>query len=305
MREKDLSPQYDERGGEAAQNHQHLNGMPIDEMTDKLTELWDSIDETTFDADQVDALLAEMEELEPITPEIDVEASLADFHEKHARLFELAPPAQENNTNKPVRRRFLRVALVAAAAIALMLCSMITVQALGVDVFGAIAQWTDDVFHFTIPGNEDLDSENVPVLVTDTERETLQDTLNAYGIQNAIAPQWFPDGFELSEIKVSHLEASLLISACYTCEGKQISIVNREFFSEDEAKIAVGRFERDSDDVISYSAGGIVHYIISNNSSNTATWINGTFVCSISGGLTIDELEKMIESIYEGEPQNE
>lgn len=302
MREKDFSPQYDERSGESAQNHQHLNGMPIDEMTDKLTELWDSIDETTFDADQVDALLAEMEELEPITPEIDVEASLADFHEKHARLFELAPPAQENNTNKPVRRRFLRVALVAAAAIALMLSSMITVQALGVDVFGAIAQWTDDVFHFAISGNEDLDSENVPFLVTDTERETLQDTLNAYGIQNAIAPQWFPDGFELSEIRVSHLEANMVISAYYKFDEKEITIFIREFFSEDEAKIAVGNSEKDSDDVIPYSENGITHFIISNNSFNTATWTSSTYVCSISGDLTIDELEKMINSIYEGEP---
>lgn len=95
MREKDFSPQYDEHGGEAAQNHQHLNGMPIDEMTDRLTELWDSIDETTFNAEQMDVLLSEMEELEPITPEIDVEVSLADFHEKHARLFEQAPSAQK------------------------------------------------------------------------------------------------------------------------------------------------------------------------------------------------------------------
>lgn len=301
MREKDFSPQYDERSGESAQNHQHLNGMPIDEMTDKLTELWDSIDETTFDADQVDALLAEMEELEPITPEIDVEASLADFHEKHARLFELAPPAQENNTNKPVRRRFLRVALVAAAAIALMLSSMITVHALGVDVFGAIAQWTDDVFHFSVSGRENLDSKSVPALISNSTYKTLQDALTAYGIHETLAPNWFPEDFVIREIGTSTLSTNMVVNADYGTSEKQISIIIREFFSEEGAKIALGDFEKDSSEVIAYDEYGVIHYIVSNNLCNTATWMNGVYVCSISGDLTIDELEKMIDSIYEGE----
>lgn len=300
MLEKDFSPQYDGRGGDAAQNHKHLNEMPIDEMTDRLSELLDSIDETTFDPAQLDALLAGMEELEPISPEIDVEASLAYFHEKHARLFEQAMPAKKHYKNKPVRRHFLRAALVAAVAIALMLCSMITVQALGFNLFGVIAQWTDDVFHFSVSGNEDLDSDNVPVLISNTTCKTLQDTLTVYGIHEAIAPNWFPDSFVITEIDVSNFAANMVISADYETSGKHISIAIREFLSEEDAKIALGSFEKDSREVIPYNKCDIIHYMFSNNSCSTATWVNGAFACSISGDLTMDELKKMVDSIYEG-----
>ena len=300
MLEKDFSSQYDGRGGDAAQNHKHLNEMTIDEMTDRLSELLDSIDETTFDPAQLDALLAGMEELEPISPEIDVEASLAYFHEKHARLFEQAMPAKKHYKNKPVRRHFLRAALVAAVAIALMLCSMITVQALGFNLFGVIAQWTDDVFHFSVSGNEDLDSDNVPVLVSDKNFKALQDMLDAYGVSKVVCPKWFPEGTALTEINVSHLSATMVIRADYEFADKQISIFIREYFSEEDAKIALGNFEKDSCDGIPYNKCDIIHYMFSNNSCSTVTWINGAFACSISGDLTIDELEKMIDSIYEG-----
>ena len=303
MREKDFSPHYDGRGGDAAQNHKHLNKMPIDELTDRLSELWDSIDETTFDPAQVDALLAEMEEIEPISPEIDVEASLAYFHERHARFFEQAPPAQKYSKNKPVRRRFLRVALVATVTIALMLCSMITVQALGFDLFGIIAQWTDNTFHFSMIGNENLDSENVPSLVSDSDFDTLQDALDAYGVSKDICPNWFPEGTVLTGIDISHFSASMIITANYEIDNEHIIISIREYFSEEDANIAMGHFEKDPGDVTPYDKYGITHYLFSNNSQNIATWVNGAFVGSISGDVTMVELEKMIDSIYEGGKQ--
>lgn len=182
-----------------------------------------------------------------------------------------------------------------------MLCSMIAVQALGVDVFGAIAQWTDDVFHFSVSGSEEQDSENVPALISNSVCETLQDTLIAYGIHDAVTPNWFPEGFIMNEIDTTTLSTNLVIRADYESGQHQISIFIREFFFEEDAKIAIGNFEKDSEDVIAYDKYGVKHYIVSNNLSNTATWINGINVCSISGDLTIDELEKMIDSIYEGE----
>ena len=60
---------------------------------------------------------------------------------------------EQDTVAQPVKSRrqthkWLRRMGVAAASIAVMFAAMVTVQAAGVDVFGAIGRWTDSVFHF-------------------------------------------------------------------------------------------------------------------------------------------------------------
>lgn len=45
-------------------------------------------------------------------------------------------------------RRVWRMTLVAAAAVVCMFAIMVTAQAAGIDVFGAMARWTEDIFSF-------------------------------------------------------------------------------------------------------------------------------------------------------------
>ena len=64
-----------------------------------------------------------------------------------------SPQTPQPSTNAPSKRviRFKQVrrtVLVAAAAIACIFAIMVTAQATGIDVFGAMARWTKDVFSF-------------------------------------------------------------------------------------------------------------------------------------------------------------
>ncbi|MEG0596627.1 MAG: hypothetical protein RR502_01155, partial [Oscillospiraceae bacterium] len=45
-------------------------------------------------------------------------------------------------------RRWLKNALIAAAAITVLMVGMVGAQAAGIDVFGAIGRWTEETFHF-------------------------------------------------------------------------------------------------------------------------------------------------------------
>ena len=60
------------------------------------------------------------------------------------------PERATEQTHKRIRLVARRVGLV-AAVVAAIFGLMITVQAAGVDVFGAIARWTDETFHFSVP----------------------------------------------------------------------------------------------------------------------------------------------------------
>lgn len=73
---------------------------------------------------------------------IDTEASLTAFREKHARLFEQTRPGviTEDISPRIKRSHSLRVMRLAAVIFALMFGCMITAQALGLYVFGAIVR---------------------------------------------------------------------------------------------------------------------------------------------------------------------
>ncbi len=174
-------------GADAAQNPKHLNELTADELSDVLSDMWDAMDENNYDPAQMDACLAELEKRD-----FDVDASLAAFQEKHARLFEQTPSVQLSTAAKPAHRRRWRTSLVAAI----------------------------------------------------------------------------------------------------------VAVAIRQYASAEDASIGIEAFEKDAANVTKYECNGIIHYILSNNSENVATWTNGALVCLILGGMTVGELKQMVDSIY-------
>ena len=57
-------------------------------------------------------------------------------------------PAEFSSRRRPRLRRWLKQGLVAVIAVAAVFGGMVAAQASGIDVFGTIGRWTDDVFHF-------------------------------------------------------------------------------------------------------------------------------------------------------------
>lgn len=298
MPENGFTSRNNGRDEDAAQNHKHLNEMTPDELTDALADMWDAMDETNYDPAQIDAYLTELEKREQIVPDFDSDTSLATFREKHTRLFDQTSPVQISTTEKPAHHRRWRASLVAAIIVVMMLCSMITAQAFGFDVFGAIARWTAETFHFSTFTQSDENQQNVTAS-TEGEFSTLQEALDAYGVALPVAIQWYPEGFEVKEITVTPQEGVLKILASYQMGEENISVTIRQY--DKPENMDNGTFEKDATDVLLYEHGGITYYIMSNIGRLTATWIAGkSIICSISGDLTMDQIKEMINSIYEG-----
>lgn len=111
-------------------------------------------------------------------------------------------PPKDAEIITAVRPRFkaLRKFTVVAAIIGIWFAMMITAQAFGVDVFGAIGHWTDETFQFISSlSKKDYVSEESETKLADKSQSEIMSGLDYYGIQGNLIPTWYPDGFELSE----------------------------------------------------------------------------------------------------------
>ena len=285
-----------------------LNAMTVEELEAALALALDSMTEETYDGDVISRYLDALERKEPMPPVPDVDASYAAFLQK---MQAFTPERQTRNRWK----RPGRVLLAAILAVIAVFGSLFTAQALGADVFGKLAQWTDEFFNFgSVQAAEDpllrYSQDGVVEEIArsvdtlgedgyDTATYTsLQDALDAYGISDVpLVPRWFPEGFELNTVLVYYDGAEqLLFYADYGDPQRPISIMitlwrdpshSHTYFKDDEA-------------VSTYEAGGITHYLMSNNATNNSVWMNGPFECSISSYVSQEVIQNMIKSIYGG-----
>lgn len=218
-------------------------------------------------------------------PYIEDGKSLYDFGDEK-EIGVIQTPSVQRQLKK---RRLMRVACVAAAVTVLLLASTITASAFGFDLWGAVAKWTKDTFGFSISKVE-----GSPQINGEIDENSLQDTLNKYGITAELAPKWFPEGYSMKNINVDETPAQTIIAAQYSGQNGDI-LLNIILL----AKPSTRTYEKDGENVTIYLKNGIEHYIMSNLDQIKIVWQSENLECSISGPFTQNEAEKMIDSIYE------
>lgn len=201
------------------------------------------------------------------------------------------PETQSAPTPTKKSRRFRpRKVLVVAAVLVLMFGSMLTAQAAGVDVFGAIGRWTEEKFHFEItPASED-----------GTTDYTFREASRKRGLPQNLIPTWYPKGFESSEPIDDSVEDYVDSVYCEYINKEEnrsyLAMVSRYFDSE---AIAAAVYEKDDTEVEIYESKGRTFYIMSNLDSMTATWSDGILSIDIIGQLEVNQIKRIIDSIGE------
>ena len=105
-------------------------------------------------------------------------------------------------TNKSYAKNIFRKVVPLAATIAVVFMSMIAAQAAGVDIFGSLARWTEETFHFN-GGDSTPAADGTRPQVEDDTYLAIQAEVDKLGIDIPVVPTWFPDGYELQEINSS------------------------------------------------------------------------------------------------------
>lgn len=213
------------------------------------------------------------------------------------------------STNAPSKRviqfkQVRRTVLVAAAAIACMLAVMVTAQAAGVDVFGAMARWTKDVFSFGQISPDSVVSENLgkeagmngtEPLTPEWEYSSLQEALDAYDLTEVREPDWLPDGYVLDEIDVTYWDDPFLVALYtqYMNENDYLGINIVSYEGEPSMQI-----EKTDASVETVEKHGITFYLLENSENNAIVWCTEQYEYCISAKESKGILWAIVDSMF-------
>lgn len=274
------------RGG-AHLSPEILDKMTADELQDALDKALDSMDDETYDHSVITAYLDALERKYPLPRHPSAQESYEAFRNK---LSNIVPDSAEKPSNfnrgRPRARRILRSGLIAAVIAVSLFLGMIAAQAAGVDVFGAIARWTDSVFSF----GEIEPEHSVSATAASTGDQlppSAREAIEAY------LPQ-VPSDFVAGEpfVYVNSLNDDIVYSILYTNGDNSIQF---EAIKHDADELNL-LYEKNISRVTSYTSGELDFYIFENNNSSIAAWHCEGFEYSISTNCTIQELTRLIDA---------
>lgn len=243
--------------------------------------------------DAIIEVMLDKERKEPSGRFPDTEKAWTDFQtyynapgRKRPQLFPVpaAPAVLPSKTARSHRTgRLLRRCAAVAAAIGLFMVLLVAAQAAGLDVFGSMARWTDETFHFVVAPAGD-------------ETAELRAALREHGIPEAYAPTWVPEGFHAEAPQVSISKNTIHISARFSNGEENFQIAVNQFLAQ--KCLQNTNYEKDPSIVTSYNNGNQLFYIFENLEHSTATWSNGKEISiEIYGQLSVKDIKSILNSI--------
>lgn len=258
--------------------------------------------------DDIDAELSDIAELlqehdpDMAVTDTQVQESYKRFCEKNPQLMEpekiAAPAAAESKKPlaKSSRKPFKRI-VVLAATLVLML-TLFTVQASGSNLFRTLVEWTASVLRIGADssgqvsmGENDLTEGEIRTYTTPEEM------LSDLHIKGDLVPTWVPDRFSVQRCEAKKTEAGISCRVVYTLSDNDLILKIWQKIDEGNYQI-----EKDMKDVSRFVAGEIEHYIFYDGESEMekAVWTRSDLECCIMGDVSQEEMEGIVESIYEG-----
>lgn len=282
---------------------ERLKNMSPSELEQAMEDALSIMTEEDYDPAVIEAYLNALDNQAPMPMYPDAKTSYTDFQQKVRSLSD-DPSVQGMQKRKHVRlHRILRVGLVAALTVACLFGSMVAAQAVGVDVFGALARWTESAFSFgTIQSEQvveelpktgqqmDTSSESSEIPI---EYQELSSELKARDIGNFMFPTYIPNGFQI-------VESDLYIPA----EFDRVDFTMWYLNGNDEIEFNIllqensnRIYEKDEQEVEIYVPKNVNYYIFSNNGQNVAAWHTDRLEYSLSTTLSVSELKAILDSM--------
>ena len=277
------------------QQYAYLEQLSLEELKGIIRA--DAESEENEDTDFIYAVLEVMEEKERALPgyqPVNVDRAWAEFQQhyntREGRNLSLYPMSNEDQAKlgtaleRPRLRVVRRSIVVVAAAVGLIFALMLTVQAAGLDVFGVIAQWTDDVFSFTWTGH------GTP------ERPEWAETLIEQGVDANLIPTEIPDGYEPGELIIDDFGFWKEFYQPFRSEDDELLYISIIFYSSSEY-LQISAYEKDESlvEICEYNQGKI--YSFSNATENKVAYLDGLTEVCVTGNFSLEKLQQILKSI--------
>lgn len=286
------------------QQYAYLKDLPTEELEQLLREDFQQDSTNQKMVDYILEVITERENPTPEAREAAVQAAWEDFQQNYNTpegegkslypMFpDLAPEKKPKPKLKPKRSPLRWIPIAAVLTIMLM---TLAPQAFGVEsLFTIFGQWTEDVFYFVRYGSMPEETEEAPAIYM-SENEGLMKlwgVLEEYGATNVDLPTWIPEAFELVKIEENQSgNGAIHISGVFQNEENILTIQTRILDGIEEFS-----FEKSDTNVEEYEHNGKTFYIMQNIGMGVLRWGDSNWDCSLSGGISENEIYKIINSI--------
>ncbi len=258
------------------------------ELADGLEKALDVMTEENYDPAIITQYLDALDERVPMPETPDWQKAYADF--RHTVEQAVNAPREGPSRSLRVHRfaRLRRVAVSFAAAVTVLLGSMVAAQAAGVDIFGNLARWTDE--HFVFLRTSDVGSLS-PEYLAQVSAE-----LNDNRLPHDLYPAWWPERFTFDGTDSWDNNISNGVDIIFQADSGEVFSFCAERYAEDFDMETVW-YEKDETPPELYTKNDRTFYILSNIDTMTAVYSDGPLAITIGGSLSVDEMKQIIDSI--------
>ena len=193
------------------------------------------------------------------------------------------------------------VAAVLAVGMLLTAGMTLTAKALRLDIWGALATWTEDIFHFSSVSEPEVPR---PSPATDDavgyigdipiQFDNIYEALRAFGINEKILPPKIPDGYEQFECLAVQSPVDVSIGASYVNNDDWIIMSVRTLFPG----VPMSHIEKNDEPVEVYTVNGIDYYTMFNSKTSIIAWVTDGCECIISCRYNREEMKAFIDTIH-------
>ena len=262
---------------------EQLDSMSVAELLELLESINETMTEDNFDDELVEACLDAIDRKSPMPEYPSTDESLKAFE---AKLHTAGGTEPELMVRRP-RHRFARVGLIAAIVAVCLFSGMIAVQAAGIDVFGAIASWTENLFGFGDIEDSMAAEHSSKSAVAVTDLEYIESWIPTLG-----------EEFSKSEPIVMEDEQPGTLYYSLTFALEDDTLVFDAFLRGEDSQNSL--YEKNGNNVKEFTIDKATFYIFENNGNSIAAWsINGIEFSRVSS-LSTEELELIIIESYGG-----
>lgn len=247
---------------------QELERLSPEKLAQAMEQALDQMTEDTYNQAVMDAYLDALDAKAPMPEAPDVEEAYGQFQSMLSHALPTEEPARPKRRGG-VLRMTLRVALAAAFLFG---CLMMA-QAGGLDLWGTVARWTDDGFHFQVVGND-----------TPQWYDDYWTDLEAVGIQTDQLPTWLPQDYALDAIQVSKKLDRNEVQVYLTSPDQPGIQCSMSIFSDPENMSALV-FSKDNRPVEEFQVNGKTVYLLRNEDTVMAVCQHQNVIYSLSGNI--------------------
>ena len=258
----------------------------------------DFYDDAEYDNDLIEyvlELIASRKLKENLEKSPSVQASWEKLQLRLDSAQEFGISQQDHKRTKRTGKKAFRYAAIVAACIASVFAVMITVQALGVDVFGLLGSWTDSSFRFS----GEVDATTVSAPHYQTPANDITEALSELGMPTVLAPTWVPEDYGLVSVDPFTIDGMKGVYVVYSNPNEDHFLTIDICEYSTETLLYNTYYEKDDQDPELYTYNGRTFYIFTNAGTWTAAWCDGKFDITIAGVPSKEIIISIINSIEE------